>query len=121
MLWTGRVLSALPVLMLSASGAMKLSANPQFVAQFQEHLGYPGGALLPIALAELVSTLLYAVPRTSVFGAVLLTAYLGGATATHVRVGEPFLAPVLIGVMLWLGLFLRDARLRALLPLRQPA
>ncbi|MGE0326842.1 MAG: DoxX family protein [Polyangiaceae bacterium] len=118
--WTGRVLSALPVLMLAASAAMKLSGNPQFAAQFHEHLGYPEGTLLPIAVAEIVGTLLYAVPRTSVFGAVVLTAYLGGATATHVRVGEPFIVPMLLGVMLWLGLFLRDPRLRVLVPLRQP-
>lgn len=99
---------------------MKLSGNPQFAAQFHEHLGYPEGTLLPIAVAEIVGTLLYAVPRTSVFGAVVLTAYLGGATATHVRVGEPFIVPMLLGVMLWLGLFLRDPRLRVLVPLRQP-
>ena len=70
-------------------------------------------------LALLAVAALYVVPRTSVLGAILLTAYLGGATATHVRIGEPFFMPILLGVLVWGGLFLRDERLRALLPLRQ--
>lgn len=121
MSWAGRVVSALPALMLTASAAMKLSANPAFVKQFEEHLGYPGAALLPIAIVEILSTLLYVIPRTSIFGAVMLTAYLGGATATHVRAGDPFVAPIVVGVLLWIGLFLREPRLRTLVPLRQPS
>lgn len=66
-----------------------------------------------------VSTILYLIPRTAVLGAIVLTAYLGGATATHVRVGEPFIFPILIGVLVWAGLFLRNARLRALIPIIQ--
>jgi hypothetical protein len=72
-----------------------------------------------LAIMELASTAIYLIPRTSVFGAILLTAYLGGATATHARVGDPaFVGPVLTGVLLWLGLYLREQRLRALVPLR---
>ena len=72
-----------------------------------------------IGIAELVSTLLYAIPRTSVLGAILLTGYMGGAIATHVRIGEPFVVQAGIGVLVWLGLFLRDARIRELIPLRR--
>jgi hypothetical protein len=60
----------------------------------------------------------YAIPRTAVLGAILMTGYLGGATATHARVGEPFYLPIIVGIVVWLGLFLRDARLRALIPVR---
>jgi hypothetical protein len=70
-------------------------------------------------MLELTCTLLYVIPRTSVLGAILLTGYLGGATASHVRVGDSFIAPVVFGVLVWLGLFLRDARIRALIPLRK--
>src|SRR5947207_185466 len=117
MLWAGRIVSALPVLLLLFSGVMKL-VKPAPVAEGFVHLGYPESLALGIGLLELVCTALYLIPRTSVLGAILLTGYLGGATATHVRVGEAFVAPVVVGVMLWLGLYLRDARLRALLPLR---
>jgi hypothetical protein len=74
--------------------------------------------MLRITILEVACALLYAIPQTSVFGAILLTAYLGGATATHVRVGEPFFLPVIVGILVWLGLFLREGRLRALVPLR---
>lgn len=120
-LWAGRVVSGLPVLGLLASAGMKLSHAPQLAEQFTHHLGYPESALTPIGVVELLSALLYAVPQTSVLGAILLTGYLGGAVATHVRVGEGFAAPVVLGVLVWLGLFLRDPRLRELTPLRKPA
>jgi hypothetical protein len=116
--WAGRVVSALPVVGLTMSAGMKLSHNPHLVAQFVEKLGYPEGTLGPIGLAELLCAILYAVPQTTVLGAILLTGYLGGAVATHVRIGEPFVAPLVLGVLVWAGLFLRDERLRALLPLR---
>lgn len=121
LLWGGRVATALPVLGLLMSGAMKLSRNPQFESQFVEKLGYPAGSLSVIGIVELVCTILYVVPQTSVIGAVLLTGYLGGAVATHVRIGEPFAAPIVLGVLVWAGLFLRDERVRALLPLRTQA
>jgi hypothetical protein len=81
-------------------------------------LGYPERAALWIGIVEIACTVLYLIPRTAVLGAILLTGYLGGATNTHVRVGEPFYMPVLLGVLVWLGLFLREPRLRPLVPLR---
>jgi hypothetical protein len=118
-LWTGRLLSALPVLGLVMSAAMKLSDKPAVVEMFTAKLGYPAGLLTTLALVELTCTALYVIPQTAVLGAILLTGYLGGATATHVRVADAFAVPLVLGVVLWAGLFLRDERLRALLPLRK--
>ncbi len=117
LLWTGRVLTTLSALMLLMSGAMKLMKPPDLVKEFAR-LGWPDDLALGIGIVELVCVALYVVPRTSVLGAILLTGYLGGATATHVRISDPFIGPILIGVVIWLGLYLRDARLRALIPLR---
>jgi hypothetical protein len=119
-IWTGRVLSALPLLMLLASASMKLSRNANMVEMLANKFGYPTGAVTTLGILELSCTALYLVPQTAVFGAVLLTGYLGGAVATHVRVGDAFAIPVLLGALLWAGLVLRDKRLRALLPLRRP-
>jgi hypothetical protein len=116
MLWTGRIMSTLPVLMLLFSAAMKFSGSPDLAKGF-EHLGWKIQLAPSLGVLELVCTVLYAIPRTSVLGAILLTAYLGGATATHVRVGDPFASTIIVGVVLWGGLFLRNPRLRALLPL----
>jgi hypothetical protein len=121
-IWAGRVVSAIPVAMMTLSGVMKLAGaftqDPQR-AQNWAHFGYPPSALLPIGVVELCCAALYAVPRTAALGAVLVTGYLGGAIATHVRVSEPvWIAPLLLGVLAWLGLYLRDVRLRALLPVR---
>ncbi len=117
MLWAGRILSTLPVLMLLMSGVMKLMKPPDLVEGFAK-LGWPDHLALGLGIVELACTILYAIPRTSILGAILLTGYLGGAIATHVRIGEPFIVQFLFGVVLWLGLYLRDARLRALIPLR---
>ena len=119
-LWTGRVMSALPALFLLLDGAMKL-VKPEPVVQATVGLGYPEGVILPLGIVLIACTILYAIPRTAVFGAILLTGYLGGAVATHVRVGAdmfPILCPVVFGISIWGGLYLRDARLRALVPLR---
>lgn len=116
--WIGRVLSALPVLALLLSAVVKLVKPEGFVENF-EKLGYPESVALGIGIAELACTIVYIIPQTAVLGAILLTGYLGGATATHVRVGDPFFAPVILGVLVWLGLYLRDPRLRALAPLRR--
>ena len=116
-LWAGRIVSAIPVLLLLFSGVMKL-AKPAPVVEGFLRLGYPERLALGLGILELACTVIYVIPRTAVLGAILLTGYLGGATATHVRVGDPFLATVILGALVWLGLFLRDARLRALLPLR---
>jgi hypothetical protein len=118
MLWAGYFLSALPVLLLLMSGAMKLM-RPAPVLEGFVHLGYPESLALGIGIVELVCVGFYLIPTTAVLGAILLTGYLGGATATHLRIGEPFYMPVLLGVLVWGGLFLRDERLRALIPLRR--
>lgn len=117
-LWAGRILTAIPALLLLVSGVMKLVRPPQVVEGFVGKFGYQESAILGIALAELGCAILYAIPRTAVLGAILMTGYLGGATATHVRVSDPFMAPVLLGAMAWAGLYLRDERLRRLLPFR---
>ena len=118
-LWTGRVISTLPVLMLLMSAAFKFMKPPEVVEGFTK-MGWPERLSLTLGIVELACTVLYVIPRTAVLGAVLLTGYLGGATATHVRIGDPFYTPILLGVLVWLGLYLRDRRVRALLPLRKP-
>lgn len=115
-IWAGRIVSAVPVLMLFMGATMKLTHNPALVKGFVEKFGYPEGALTPIGIVELACALLYAVPATRLVGAALITAFLGGATATHVRAGEPFAVPVLLGVVVWVGLYLRDEKLATLLP-----
>lgn len=117
--WAGRVLSALPALGLLMSAGLKLSQNPELVTNFVGHLGYPQSALVVIGVVELVCALLYVIPQTSVLGAILLTGYLGGAIATHVRISEGFVPALALGILVWTGLFLRDTRVRALLPLRR--
>ena len=119
-LWAGRILSALPVLMLLFSAVMKL-LKPAPVVQEFGRLGYPEKLALIIGIIELACTIVYVIPQTSVLGAILLVAYLGGATVTHVRVGDPFFIPIVLGILLWLGLYLRDPRLRVLLPLTRPS
>lgn len=117
MRWAGRIISALPVLLLLVSGTMKL-IKPAPVVEMFARLGYPESLVLWIGILELACTAVYLIPRTSVLGAILLTAHLGGATATHVRIGDPFVVPVVCGVLVWAGLFLREDRLRELVPLR---
>jgi hypothetical protein len=119
-LWAGRVMSGLPTLFLLMDGGMKLY-KPRVVVEATLQMGYPESAIVGIGVALLLSTLLFLLPRTSIFGAILLTGYLGGAVASQVRVSAvPFniVFPVVIGVLLWGGLWLRDRRLQALLPLR---
>ncbi len=108
--------SALPILAVAMSAMMKLSGSAQVVEPWTKECGYPLDLLFPIGVLEVVCLLIYIIPRTAVLGAILLTGYLGGAVATHVRVGDNFVLPAVLGVLVWLGLYLRDARLRALLP-----
>jgi len=118
MLWTGRILSGLIVAFILLAVSFGL-AKPEMSRQGMRDMGYPESLGTPITIVFLVSTLLYAIPRTSVLGAILLTGYFGGAIATHVRLGQPtFVVGLSMAVLAWLGLYLRDARLRALLPLR---
>jgi len=119
-LWAGRIMSALPVLLLLFSAAMKLLKLAPAMESMAKY-GYPENLIVGIGALELLCSLVYLVPRTSFLGAILLTAYLGGATATNVRVGNPaFCLTVLLGVLVWGGLYLRDERLRVLIPLRNP-
>ncbi len=117
MLWIGRILSGLVALMLLFSVTMKLMKPPMFVQEFAR-LGYMESAALGIGILEIACVAVYLFPRTAMLGAILLTGYLGGATATHVRISDPFIPPIVGGVLVWAGLYLRDERLRALLPLR---
>ena len=104
-----------PLLFDGAIKLLKLAPAVEGTAR----LGYPAGVVVPLGITVLACTLFYVIPRTSVLGAILLTGYLGGATATQVRLGDPwFLFPVVLGILVWGGLFLRDGRLRALIPLR---
>ena len=117
MLWAGRIMSALPALMLFMSAGMKFAKPPEVLEGFV-HLGYPESLALALGIVELGCTIIYLIPNTSVLGAILLTGYLGGAVATHVRVEEAFFMPIVLGILLWGGLFLRDPRIRALIPLK---
>ena len=119
-LWAGRIIGGLPALFLIVDAVMKL-IKPAPVVEATVKLGYSESVILPLGVVLLISTVLYLVPRTAVLGAILLTAYLGGAVATHVRAGEglfPIIFPIVFGVLLWLGLWLRDKHLQKLTPLR---
>lgn len=117
--WVGRVISGLLSLPFFMSAFMKLKGGPE-LAQGMAHLGLPESMLLPLAILEIACIVIYLIPATSVLGAILMAGYMGGAICTHWRVGEPFFAQIAIGVLLWLGLYLREERLRALIPLRRP-
>ena len=116
--WIGWILTALAGGMFIMSATMKLMAPPQVLQMFG-HLGWQPGALVPLAVLEITCALLYLIPPVSVLGAVVLTGFLGGAIATHVRIGEPVVMHVVIGLFIWGGLYLREPRLRELLPLRK--
>jgi hypothetical protein len=121
LLWAGRIMSVLPALFLFLDGIMKL-VKPVVVVEATVQLGYPESVILGLGIVLLTCTVLYLIPRTAVLGAILLTGYLGGAVATHVRVGNPLFSiifPVIIGAMLWGGLYLRDEQLRSLIPWRR--
>jgi hypothetical protein len=121
-LWTGRVLSTLAVLFMLFDTVIHAMRPPQVVQGFAQ-LGFPLSIAIPLSTFEFIGIVLYVIPRTSVFGAILLTGYLGGAVAAQVRIGAPLLgyvlAPVYVALFLWVGLYLRDERLRALVPVRR--
>lgn len=120
-LWAGRILSGLAILFMAFDGVIHILKIPPVVAGFGQ-LGYPLSAAIALGVIELVCVVLYAMPRTSILGAILLTGYLGGAIATQVRVGAPLLStqlfPVYVALFVWGGLYLRDNGVRALIPLR---
>jgi hypothetical protein len=119
-LWTGRVLCALVILFLLFDSSLKI-ARARAAVEGTVKLGYSDSVIVPIGIILLICTILYAIPRTSVLGAILVTGYLGGAVATNVRAGLPMagyiLAPVYVGILAWLGLYLRHSQIRRTLPL----
>jgi hypothetical protein len=119
MFWAGIIMSAIPVLVILMSATAKL-AQPDVVKKGFDEMGWDHHILVPLGLVELTCTAVYLIPRSSILGAILLTGYLGGATAAHVRAGQQLesLTPIILGVLVWGGLYLRCSRLRALLPLR---
>ncbi len=118
MFWVGWVISALPILMMGAGG-LYAYFKPQMMQEGLDHIGYPASVGSALIAVEVTCAILYAIPQTAALGAILLTGYLGGAIACHVRVGQSFTPAALFGVLVWLGLFLRDARVRALIPWRR--
>lgn len=118
--WAGRTMTGLVALFLAMDAGMKLADLPQ-VEQATAQLGFPHSSILQIAVLEILCLVLYLVPRTAAFGALLLTGLLGGTVAAHLRAGDPLFSHVLFGVyvgmLAWGGLWLRDARVRAVLPL----
>jgi uncharacterized membrane protein YphA (DoxX/SURF4 family) len=119
MIVAGWIVSILPSAMLLMSGVMKLT-HSEDVSKGFEHLGFPDKLALILGIVEIAATLIYLIPRTSVLGAILLTGYLGGAIATHARLLETqFAGPLVFGILVWLGLFLRDSQVRALIPIRR--
>lgn len=123
-IWIGRILSALVVIILLADAAVNLFA-PHLLKAEMAASGFPAELAPVLAIVMLLCAATYAYPRTSVLGAILVTGFFGGAICLHLRMGEigspPQLVCLAIGLMAWAGLFLRDARVRAVLPVRQPA
>jgi hypothetical protein len=119
-LWAGRIVSAFAVLFLVLDGVTHLM-KPAPVAEAFHRLAFPLSLSVELGVIELACVAVYVIPRTSILGAILLTGYLGGAVATHLRVLDPFfdtIFPILIGVLVWGGIYLRDPRLRALVPFK---
>ncbi len=116
--WVGRVISVLVSLVFAMRALMKLKGGAE-VAQGMAHLGLPESVLLPLAILELSCALIYLIPVVLALGAILLTGYIGGAICTHWRVGDPFSIQIALGIFVWLGLYLRENRLKALIPLRR--
>ena len=116
--WAGRVISVLVSLVFAISAFMKLKGGAE-LTQGMAHLGLPESLILPLAILEISCVVIYLIPATSVLGAILLTGFIGGTICTHWRVGDPFFIQIAIGILVWLGLYLREHRLRALIPLRR--
>jgi hypothetical protein len=121
MSWIGWVLTVLIGAFVLLGSAAPKFMNPPFLADAMEKLGWPMDRRILLAVLEAGCTVIFLFPRTSVLGAVLMTGYLGGAVATHVRIHDNPIAPLIVGVCVWLALYLRDPRIRALLPIRRNA
>jgi hypothetical protein len=120
MIWIGRIVSAVPVFICLSSARWKLTHNAWYVGEWSR-IGWAPGALSGIGLIQIACVVLYLIPQTALLGTVLLTGYLGGAIASYVRIGEfyPPLVPLTTCLLAWLGIYLREERLRALLPFRK--
>ncbi len=118
--WPGWIITGLIGVMMVFSATMKFLNPPEVAEQVVGKFGYPEGLMLYIGIVEITCVVVYLIPRTALLGAVLLTGYLGGAIATHVRVHDNFWPPAIVGILVWLALYLRDPRVRAILPLRWP-
>jgi hypothetical protein len=123
MLWTGRVLSFLPIAVLLSSAWVRSTHHTNAVAEIVQGYGYPESAIVPIVISECVLVVLYLIPQTSVLAAIVMTGYLGGAVATHLRIADAARAtiPLVSGIFAWGGLYLRDRRIRQLIPFRKSA
>jgi hypothetical protein len=123
MRWTGWLLSFGPVAVLLSSAWVRATHHTNAVAEIVAGYGYPESAIVPIVIAECALVVLYLVPQTSVLAAIAMTGYLGGAVATHLRIADPARAaiPLAVGILAWGGLYLRDRRIRQLVPFRRPA
>jgi hypothetical protein len=118
MVWVGRVISVLASLLFLMSSFLKLKDGPE-VMKGIAHLGLPESMIVPLAILEISCVLIYLIPATAVLGAILLTGYTGGTICTHWRVGDPFFMQIVLGILIWLGLYLRENRLKGLIPLRR--
>lgn len=116
--WAGRVVSGLLAALYIVSGVMKLKGGPDLEEGFN-HLGLPTTMATPLGIVELACAAVYLIPQTAILGAVLLTGYMGGAICTHWRVGDSVVPQIVIGLLVWLGVYLREPRLHALLPIRR--
>lgn len=117
--WVGWALSGLAALLFAFSAFLKLKGGPELDKGMQ-HLGLPAAMVTPLAILEITCLLVYLVSPTAVLGAILLTGYIGGTIVTHWRSGDPFIINVVLGLVVWLGLYLREPRLKELIPLRRP-
>lgn len=118
LIWIGRVISGLLASLLTMSAVMKLMGGPE-VMEGLAHLGLPTSLRVPLGILEFSCVVIYLIPITSVTGAILLTGYIGGAIVTHLRIGESIYMQIALGIFIWLGLYLRESRLKALIPLRK--
>lgn len=116
MFWTGRIISYICILFLLFDAIMKVIREKHTI-EASAKLGWPIETLQPLGFILLICTILYMIPRTAVMGAILLTAYLGGATATSVYAHQPYYFAVIFGILVWAGLYLRHAKLRSLVPM----
>jgi len=117
--WVSWAISVLTCLVFLFSAFLKIKDGPQ-VLQGMGHLGMRPALLAPLAVVEISCVVLYLIPATAVLGAILMTGYIGGAICTHLRVGDPFYVQIVLGILIWLGLYLREDRLKPLIPLRRP-